>query len=245
MGFGLLFIGYFIAFLMSVNNYGFAFQIVGYAIMFSAIGKLSEYKHKLSATTVPLFLLSLCALYDAGNLLASLTNLRLALFSEENQFWVSIFAIVISTVFQVLLLSGIREIGRDADAEGIPVRAVWSILVVCLVGVWKLVLSLMSTLPDIDTSKAFRLLTLGAALVSLLYPVVILAFLFSCYAKICAPEDTEMEARPSRFAFVNRWREEREKKADEVRKLREDYQKQLEAKANGKSNESKSKNKKK
>ena len=240
MGFGLLFIGYFIAFLMSVNNYGFAFQIVGYAIMFSAIGKLSEYKHKLSATTVPLFLLSLCALYDAGNLLASLTDLRLALFSEDNRFWISILAIVISTVFQVLLLSGIREIGRDADAEGIPGRAVWSILVVCLVGVWKLALSLMSTLPGIDASKAFRLLTLGAALVSLLYPVVILAFLYSCYAKICAPDDIEMEARPSRFAFVNRWREEREKRADEIRKLRES-----EDKAAGKSNESKQQNKKK
>ena len=240
MGFGLLFIGYFIAFLMSVNNYGFAFQIVGYAIMFSAIGKLSEYKHKLSTTTVPLFLLSLCALYDAGNLLASLTNLRLALFSEDNRFWISILAVVISTVFQVLLLSGIREIGRDAGAEGIPGRAVWSILVVCLVGVWKLALSLMSTLPDIDASKAFRLLTLGAALVSLLYPVVILAFLYSCYAKICAPDDIEMEARPSRFAFVNRWREEREKRADEIRKLREP-----EDKAAGKSNESKQQNKKK
>ena len=191
-------------------------------------------------------MLSLCALYDAGNLLASLTNLRLALFSEENQFWVSsIFAIVISTVFQVLLLSGIREIGKDAEAEGVPARAVWSILVVCLVGVWKLGISLMSTLPDMDGNKAFRLLTLGAALVSLLYPVVILAFLFSCYAKICAPDDTEMEARPSRFAFVNRWREEREKKADEVRKLREDYQKQLEEKAGEKSNKEISKNKKK
>ena len=43
MGFGLLFVGYFIAFLMSVNNYGFAFEIVGYAIMLSAVGKLSEY----------------------------------------------------------------------------------------------------------------------------------------------------------------------------------------------------------
>ena len=33
--------------------------------------------------------------------------------------------------------------------------------------------------------------------------------------------------------------------ADEVRKLREDYQKQLESKANAKQNETKSKNKKK
>ena len=38
MGFGLLFIGYFIALLMSVNSYGFAFEIVGYAIMLSAVG---------------------------------------------------------------------------------------------------------------------------------------------------------------------------------------------------------------
>lgn len=221
MGFGLLFIGYFIAFLMSVNNYAFAFQIVGYAIMFSAIGKLSEYKHRLSHTTVPLFLLSLCALFDAGHLLARLTSVQLSLFSDQNQFLISLFSVAISMVFQVLLLLGIREIGKDAEADGIPPRALWCIVVVCLVGIWKIALSLLGTSPSIESSNAFRLLTLGAALVSLLYPIVILAFLFSCYAKICAPDDTEMEARPSRFAFVNRLREERERKAEEIKALRD------------------------
>ena len=245
MGFGLLFIGYFIAFLMSVNNYGFAFQIVGYAIMFSAIGKLSEYKHRLSHTTVPLFLLSLCALFDAGHLLATLTSLPLPLFSERNAFWISLLAVVLSTLFQMLLLGGIREIGKDAEAEGIPPRAVWCMLVVCLVGVWKLALSALGTFPTIENSNAFRLLTLGAVLANLLYPVMILAFLFSCYAKICAPDDTEMTVRPSRFAFVNRWREEREQKAEEVRKLRESYQQKLEEKSEAKQAQSRKKNKKK
>lgn len=245
MGFGLLFIGYFIAFLMSVNNYGFAFQIAGYAVMFSAIGKLSEYKHRLSLTTVPLFLLSLCALFDAGHLLAKLVSLQLPLFSEQNAFLVSLFSVAISMVFQVLLLLGIREIGKDAEAEGIPARAIWCIIVVCLVGILKIVLSVLGTVPAIESSNAFRLLTLGAALASLLYPVVVLAFLFSCYAKICAPDDTEMEMRPSRFAFVNRWREEREKKADEVKKLRDEYQKKLEEKSAPPKKQTYKKNKKK
>ena len=245
MGFGLLFIGYFIAFLMSVNNYGFAFRIVGYAIMFSAIGKLSEYKHRLSHTTVPLFLLSLCALFDAGHLLATLTSLPLSLFSEQNVFLVSLLSVVLSTLFQVLLLVGIREIAKDAEADGIPPRAVWCMIVVCLVGVWKLALSVLGTIPTVESSNAFRLLTLGAALASLLYPVVILAFLFSCYAKICAPDDTEMAVRPSRFAFVNRLREEREQKAEEVRKLRESYQQKLEENSEKKQTPSRKKNKKK
>lgn len=236
MGFGLLFIGYFIAFLMSVNNYGFAFQIVGYAIMFTAIGKLSEYKHKLSRTTLPLFLLSLCSLFDAGHLLADLLSVQLSLFSDSNSFFISNLSIVISVVFQVLLLLGIREIGQDAEADGIPVRAVWSTVVVCAVGLWKLSLSVLGQFPAIADSPAFRLLTLGAALAGLLYPIAVLAFLFSCYAKICAPEDTDMEMRPSRFAFVNRWREEREKKADEVKRLRDEYQQKLEQKNSTPSN---------
>lgn len=245
MGFGLLFIGYFIAFLMSVNNYGFAFQIVGYAIMFSAIGKLSEYKHRLSLTTVPLFLLSLCSLFDAGSLLAKLVSTQLPIFSEQNAFFISLLSVAVSMVFQVLLLLGIREISKDADAEGLPGRAIWCIIVVCLVGVWKILLSVLGTIPTIENSNAFRLLTLEAALASLLYPVVVLAFLFSCYAKICAPEDTEMEMRPSRFAFVNRWREEHEKKADEVKKLRNEYQKKLEEKSAANPKRTYKKNKKK
>lgn len=245
MGFGLLFIGYFIAFLTSVNNYGFAFRIVGYAIMFSAIGKLSEYKHKLSRTTIPLFLLAVCALFDAGKTLAELLTIKMALFSETNALWVSLASVLLSVAFQTLLLLGIREIGKDAEADGIPTRAVWCTVIVWIVGILEVALSALGTVPAIGESNGFRILTLLAALARILYPVAILAFLFSCYAKICAPEDTDMAPRPSRFAFVNRLREEREKKAAEVMRLRDEYQQKLEQKDTPTKNKRSKKNKKK
>ena len=232
MGFGLLFIGYFITFLMSVNNYGFAFRIVGYAVMFSAIGKLSEYKHKLSRTVLPLFLLSFCALFDAGRTLTELLSIPLSLFTESNAQLVSNLVILLSVIFQIMLLRGIRDIGVDAEAEKVPQHAVLCMILVCIVGAWKLAVNLLGTFATISDGTVFRLFALGAVLAGLLYPVVVLAFLFSCYAKICAPEDTDMAPRPSRFAFINRIREERQKKADEISRLREEYQKKLEEKAN-------------
>ena len=229
MGFGLLFIGYFIAFLMSVNNYGFAFEIIGFGIMFSAVGKLTEYKHSLSRTALPLFLMTICSLFDAGIYLTELLRAPMALFSEGNAFFVSLAASVLSAVFQLLLFSGIRDIGRDAEDEDVPRRAVFCSILVGFVCVTELLVSVLGSLPALEASAPVRYLSLIAVLLRILYPLPILAFLYTCYAKICAPDDMEMAPRPSRFAFVNRWREEREKKAEEVRQLREQYQKKLEA----------------
>ena len=43
-----------------------------------------------------------------------------------------------------------------------------------------------------------------------------LFMLFSCYAKICDESDVEMAQKPSRFAFVNRFREENERRRAEA-----------------------------
>ena len=228
MGFGLLFIGYFIALLMSVNNYGFAFEIVGFAVMFTAIGKLTEYKHSLSRTALPLFLMTLCSLFEGGRVLAELGNTPLALFSEGNAFFVSLFAVAIGTVFQIMLFLGIGAIAGDAEETKLSRRSVMCCILVGLVCTLELLVSVLSNIPSLATTAAVRYLSLFAVLIRILYPLPILAFIFSCYASLCAPEDMEMKQRPSRFAFVNRWREEREKKAEEVEKLREQYQKRLE-----------------
>ena len=43
MGFGILFIGYFITYVMSMNPIGVVFRILGYALMCKATAKLFEY----------------------------------------------------------------------------------------------------------------------------------------------------------------------------------------------------------
>lgn len=234
MGFGLLFIGYFIAFLMSVNTYGFAFEIVGYAVIFSAVGKLSEYKHKLSYAALPLFLTAVCSLFEGGRLLSDLLSAHVPFFTDETASWFALASTVFSVAFQTVLLLGIREIALDAGSDGLPARAVWCTATVWGVGILELILAAVSS----QEGNAFRILTLVVTLASILYPIAILAFLYSCYAGICAPEDVDMAPRPSRFAFVNRMREEREARAAEVERLREEYRQKAESETKSKKKKS-------
>ena len=221
MGFGLLFIGYFIAFLMSVNTYGFAFEIVGYAVIFSAVGKLAEYKHKLSGAALPLFLTALCSLFEGGRLLSDLLMAKSPFFSESTALWFSLASTIFSVAFQTILLLGIREIAKDAESDGLPARAVWCTAMVWAVGVLELILT-ASNGTTFAESNLFRILTLSVTLASILYPIAVLAFLYSCYAGICAPEDMDMAPRPSRFAFINRMREERDRRVAEAERFREE-----------------------
>ena len=71
-------------------------------------------------------------------------------------------------------------------------------------------------------SEALRVLLLGAMLIYILYPIVVAFFIYSCYAKLCAPEDIEMPQRPSRFAFINKMREKQAEKQAEVEKARQE-----------------------
>lgn len=217
MGFGLLFIGYFIAFLMSVNSYGFAFELIGFAIILKALEKLSEYKHRLSSAMLPLFLLSLCSLFDAGAKISELLSIKTPLFSESISFWVSVISEIIAIAFHVILLEGIRGIARDAEEQKLSSRAVGCIVLVAATKLFNLTLIMLGVVSSVATTQAFAVLTKFALLAHICYPLAILAFIYACYADLCAPEDVDMAPRPSRFGFINRWRERRQQRETELR----------------------------
>ncbi len=231
MGFGLLFIGYFIAFFMSFNNYRFAFEIVGYAIMVSATGKLSEYKHSLSTSGVALLLMALCSTYEGFRTLNETMSLEFPIFGGGISFAVSILKSASILLFHFLLLTSLRDIAKDAEEHGIAKRSYLALVLAAISCVLDLSVLITGNLLGTDLGVV-RILTLIATLVRILYPFALLAFVYSCYARICAPEDVDMPQRPSRFAFVNRWREKREQKAEETRRWREEYQQNLNEKKN-------------
>lgn len=234
MGFGLLFIGYFIAFFMSVNNYGFAFEIVGYAIILSAVGKLSEYKHSLARSSVPLLIMALCSAYDGFRYLNQLLSFDLALFRDDVAFTVSLISAAAVLLFHGMLLISIRQIAIDADEPAIARKSFPAIGAAAISFLLEFSLALVGNLFAEQFGTTLNVWALVATLVRILYPLAVLAFFYSCYARICAPEDVEMERKPSRFAFINRWREKQDSKAEEVKKMREEYQKQLDEKAKNK-----------
>jgi len=244
MGFGLLFIGFFVAFLMSINNYGFVFEIVGYAIMLSAIGKLSEYKHSLSRSVLPLFLMALCSAFNGIKKLCEIVSLELALFSQSSAFVVSILSAIFKIVFLTMLLLSIREITKDVEEPELAQKAISSLVISAFAFVLELLVAILGSFPSISDAQPFVIFALIATLIRILYPIFLLFFFYRCYSMICAPEDLDMAPRPSRFTFINRWRERQASREKEVDSLREDYRRKLEEKQKSKADAKKKNNKK-
>ena len=244
MGFGLLFIGFFVAFLMSVNNYGFIFEIVGYAIMLSAIGKLAEYKHSLSRSILPLFLMALCSAFNGLGKLCEVMSLDIALFSQSSYFVASILSAIFTIVFLALLLLSVREITLDVEEPELARQAVSSLAAAIFAFLLELSVAILGSFPAISASHPFVIFALASTLIRILYPIGILIFFYRCYSTICAPEDLDMTPRPSRFAFVNRWRERQALREKEVDALRENYRQKLENKRKNKDGANKKNNKK-
>ena len=210
MGFGLLLIGYFLSTLMSMHAYGWATQIVGFYLIFRALCKLWEYKHSFMRCLWPLVLMTLCqAILGFRHLFSDLPTNVVTLFDSihvENL--INTVFVTVLMIFHLLLLSSIRELAldvEDGDVERLARRDLF------IVGAYFLFNITVAFLP---AGNGTSILALISVLASLIYPFFVLYLLFRCYARICAPEDKEMEQKPSRFAFINKYREKR-KEADE------------------------------
>ncbi len=217
MGFGLLFLGYFIATLMSNHPYGWATQIVGFYLIFLALARLWEYKHSFKRCLWPLVLMTLCQAFLGFRYLFGETQANdiVSLFeSIEIDSLVNVVFVTVLMVFHFLLFSSIREIALDVEDELIVKLARRTF---CIVAVYFFFNITVAFLPR--TGSAMPTLTLILVLAGILYPLFVLHLLFRCYARICAPEDKEMVQKPSRFAFINRMREKRENADDRIEEM--------------------------
>jgi hypothetical protein len=120
--------------------------------------------------------------------------------------------ILITFAFNVCLLFAIRAIAKDTLSDKIYFAATRNTVFFGIL----LVLQLIACLPF----KLTRNLNILAIILSLVLSLLNLALLFRCYAQICDASDVDMERKPSKFGFVNRYREEmetRRMRADEER----------------------------
>jgi len=205
MGFGLLFIGYFIAF---VGFFSFL-RLAGYGIMLMGAKKLKQYNTAFG------FLEIFCGFMLVVSLASSALDLCNMIMGEGFIAPTIITAIRISEIFlsctfSLVMLWGVRSIAIDTEEQKISVAAVRNAIFVLIYAAAYGV----SLLP-FGFAKYFSLPLL---LVQLIWVALNLVLIFSCYAKICDENDVNMERKPSRFAFVNEMRaqkEERERQNEE------------------------------
>ena len=79
----------------------------------------------------------------------------------------------------------------------------------------------LSRLADMNESigeavSSFRKMILIAWIVYFVWIILNFMLIFSCYVKICDESDVEMERKPSRFAFVNRFRTEMDRRQEKA-----------------------------
>ncbi len=216
MGFGLLFLGYFIATLMSINMLGSLFRIVGYSIILIAAGKLNKYNRSfrfLEAASVLMILVSVfIASADVCDFLYSELIIKFNPFGTDFISVMGYAEMFASLVFNSLMLYAIREIAKETDVIKIVASAFRNFVFICIY----YVLYFIGVLPFEFSKEYAKFFSAPVLILYFVWIVLNLVLIYSCYAKICDENDVEMQRKPSRFSFVNNMRakfDEREQKA--------------------------------
>ena len=218
MGFGILFVGYLITYLMSLNPLGPVFHILGYAVMALGLSRLNRYHTSFFYATVASIALLISSLVGGILLLAGYLYdnliLSVCLYPPIVQAVLEILNAVLIFLFHALLLWSIRAMAHETELPKLGISAIRNFVFICL----SYLINLTVRLPMWDNEmKSY--FNLAYVLLQLSWILLDLWLLYSCYAKICDENDGEMQRKASRFAFVNRFRDafdQRENRAIEA-----------------------------
>ena len=216
MGFGLLFVGYFMTYLMSVSYAGYLIRFVGYALMLASFRKLNRYNVSfnlpLYASFLALGVTAVGCYAEVGQFLYN--SLIIEHFSLSESFLLTLGTIddVAVFVLHAALLFALRQIARETGLDELSYAAARNFVFICIYEV----LVAISYLPFAFVEDYKRYFSMPIYLFYFAWIILDLVLIFKCYANICDEGDVDMPLKKSRFAFVNKLREEtarREQKA--------------------------------
>ncbi len=209
MGFGTLFIGYFL--LLNITAHAYTDLIAG-LVMLLGLYKLSRVVRGFIPAS---YAAAAFSVYGLLELALSLVEVFFPAIDLSAYLGASaIIRAVIICLLTVLMLSAMEKLARELDVERLPARC-------RAMTVWTAVLYISEIL--LESTLLTRLLPPQAS--AILYLVVIIGMLvvvvanllviYTCYMRICMPEDLKPKApRPSRWKWVNEFRRRREERQE-------------------------------
>ena len=199
MGFGTLFIGYFL--ILNLTYYGIT-DVIAAAVMLMGLYKLSTVNKyfKTSAISACVFLA-----FSLGEL--GITFYELFFRKIDSDVFISCMSIarcLVVGIMTVLILKAIEDVAKEVD---IPTLAEKSKRQLCATattyGFW-IILELPLTFIDEYILAVSSLVVIIAAIVII---IMNLSVIYNAYMKICMPGDEDItKEKPSRFSFVNEYR---------------------------------------
>ena len=216
MGFGSLFIGYFLLFNITYPAYT---DLLAALLMLGGLNKLAAVNRQFRFTRIACLLYALLGAYELTAQLGLLFSVTLMppSFAEP----VSVGRNLILLVFTLWMLFGIREVAKEVDLPALVTRCERSLGLPIAVYLLRLLLEIpaLSEKAPVTVVGAVGSVVLLAELFTVLHNLRTIAM---AYRLICMPEDADMPQKPSRFAFVNRFREQADAAEAEREQMRKE-----------------------
>lgn len=217
MGFGWLLIGYFIASVMSINVFGSFFRVVGFSVAAVGAKKLSAY-HKsfmllLASSALAIVLSALSASATLSDILYKNLIISAPFISESLSALFVYLRAAGELLFTVLMCVSVAMISKETGAPKLVYVSVRNLVIYAVY----FIVQVVCWLPTEYVGEFLQntALPVWSLILSVATALLNSLMLFSCYSKICDESDVDMPQKPSRFAFVNRMRAEREERAAE------------------------------
>lgn len=214
MGFGILFVGYF--FLINFAYCEFT-DTLSAALMLYALYKLSpineSFKWGLYSTLA-------FTLFSVAELSAEFYDMFSPIPQGSLFLTVIVMArhIVLATVTSFIML-GIKDVAEEVGLRELRFKATRNFYI--SIGVYLAGFILESAaLSSFVPAKVLAVLYVLITFVTVFVIAVNLATIFSAYMQICMPGEEKMEAKKSKFAFVNDFRRHEEEKTREYAEYR-------------------------
>lgn len=212
MGFGWLFIGYVMSYMMNFTKYSHGIVLLGCLLMWHGISMLRRHNEKFIYASYPLLAFATVKLYMSCALANELFDMGLSIFTGTVYTIFEVIEYLSCAVFHIFLLLAVKSIASDLELSKQSNAAQRNMVITTMYYLLALVWMLPLNMPNDVRSGVLMFLLLAR----LLWAILDLVLIYSCYMYICPAGDEDMPLKKSRFAFVNRFREEtarREQKA--------------------------------
>lgn len=208
MGFGFLFLGYLIEYILELNAYGALLYLPGYGLLYLGLMNLQLYCHSFRYAkwaTIPLVVL---AAYRTLEGVGALFSFSVPLVTETLSTVAHYANMVLVLLFHILLALAIKDLAVRTGVKKIAASALRNMVLVVLYYSVMIPVTVVGTLDSILYGSLLIL--------RLLWAILNCITIYSCYMRICPADEAQREqaVKPSRFGFVNKFREEFQKRED-------------------------------
>lgn len=221
MGFGLLFIGYILTYLLYLaGGYGCFPALIGCFIMLYALTKVSEYESRFKYAFFAVIPLTVCWGYFAAIEIATLLGTALPGFLSWNGTKNTIIFIrtFFDLIYHTALLLSIAKIAEDTGITKTKVAALRNLIIYFIFFAAEII--------DYFTpaTNAYAIYIFLAVMLLWFAELVLNGIcIFSCYMRICDEGDQNMDAKPSRFKVINDLRAEYDRREAKAQKENREY----------------------